>query len=221
MESVIEKNVLRAKRAAVTGRVASVASFMVALLITFLCWAYAEMPDEYIGELSEGVYGNISVDMVDPVVWNLFQMAAVALIGVLALMWFLTLLFWAAWFLPYARRWITARMPAWAAALSTLIPGFGIGFHYFALKESFAQISKAMDSYELDFKPGVLNRFYLWFWNAVAALFLIFGASWYFWPGVIFSELVLFVALFRYWGLAVAIAREERRLLYKIAGIER
>lgn len=221
MESVIEKSVLRAKRAAVTGRVASVASFIVALLITVLCWAYSAMPDEYVGELGEGVYGSVSIDMIDPVVWDLFQMAAIALIGVLSLMWFLTLLFWAAWFMPFARRWVAARMPAWAAALSALVPGFGVGFHYFALKEAAAQISKAMDSYDLEFKPEVVNRFYLWFWNAVIALFLVFGASWYFWPGVLFSELVLFVALFRYFGLTLAFAREERRLLYKISGIER
>ncbi len=217
MIAVNQKNILksirRAKRACVVGWVSFVVSLLVCLVLTFGFWAYSTLPETIEGVLDDGEYGFISLDMIDPMIWEFFSGISQMLLWVAGGFLLVALLFWFIWFYTFIENRLSRRMSPMASCLASLVPGFGIAFHYFVLKDALTVLNFELANCEIERSAALHSKFFIWFYNALAALIFCSVPIFDYWIGVLFSEFVLFCAFYRYLRLIAAVSHEEEKLL--------
>lgn len=209
----IEISVNRANKAVVAGWVAFGVSLLVALLITLAFWFYSELPMllEMLAE-EEGMPGMFTMDMIDPVFFDMFYSGIWGAVAFAAVAIFAFGVFWWRWLSRFIDNRHSRRMGGHVACISSLIPIFGVFVNYFVLLDAIAVLESELAEQEQKLQ-GVVSKFVLWFWTALVTLGFLTFCEFNYWLIVLFVELLCFVCFYRYIRLISTLAREERKLL--------
>lgn len=209
-EDTFSKSARRAKTAVILGWVSFAITLCSCFILTLASYFYEILPEVFDSFLEQGMYGPIPEEFVEMIYSEIFSGVTSILLSLVFFVVSLFLVYWWRWFTLFLKNRKSRRGNPFCASLSSLVPGFGIAFHYFFLKDALAQI---IDEYfENEENEKLVSRFYLWFWNAIAALIFCFVPIFPGWLGVIFSEIIFFSAWWRYLILMDTCARAEKNL---------
>lgn len=192
-----------------------VVSLIVLVLLTLLFLGLSVLPETWSGDLSEGFYGTLSMDLIEPIIGRVGFLAVAILVGFWTFTFLIGLLFWGRWFSCFIKNRKAGKISAFHALATSLIPGFGILFHAFYLKSALHYFEKECLANEMSISKFLPRRFFLW-QNAACVLlcFFIFSTFKY-WLAVFILEFLFLLAIW-YYGLLVSTLVKEEQKLYQI-----
>ena len=206
------KNKNYAKRTIISGWIFFFISLLTTLLLTAALFGYSFLPETIEGDFGDGTFGTLSLDLIHPALWEMvYDLFALIFITAFFSLFFF-LFFWFRWFKNFCKARKYTQISPTISAVISLIPCFGILFHYFTLKDALFLLTQELNKKEIAVTEKLPNAFILCFINGIAAILFCFLPIFNYWISVFFAETICFFAMFRYLRLIKLIAKEEEKL---------
>lgn len=188
---------------------------VVLFALTALFWGYSLIPETWSGDLSEGFYGTLSMELLEPLINSISFGAVAILLSLLLFVFLLSAWFWGRWFLAFLRKIPGNRVSPYLVLFSSFVPAFGVFFHSYFLKDTLHRLENELAAYGLSVSKYLPRRFVLWR-NAVLVLLWVLGiTNFNYWLTVLFAEFILLLSIW-YYGLFVSTLVKEETKFVKI-----
>ena len=190
-----------------------VVSLIVLVLLTLLFWGYSLIPETWSGDLMDGFYGTLSMELLEPLINSMSFGAVAILLSLLLFVFLLSAWFWGRWFLAFLRKIPGNRVSPYLVLFSSFVPAFGVFFHSYFLKDALHRLENELAAYGLSVSKYLPRRFVLWR-NAVLVLLWVLGiTNFNYWLTVLFAEFILLLSIWYYGLLVSTLVKEETKFV--------
>lgn len=201
------------KVAVVSIWVAFVVCGVVLMLLTLFFWGFSMLPETWSGDLSDGFYGTLSMELVEPIISSVGFGVVALLLGVLFFVFSISCWFWLRWLYGFFRRRSYFKGSPFLVCLASLVPAFGVLFHGYFLKGALHSFEREFSEQEQPLSPFLFRRFFLWRNSAFVLLWVLGVSHLDYWLSVLFLEFLLLLSIWYYGLLVSTLVKEELKLI--------
>ncbi len=190
-----------------------VVSLIVLVLLTLLFWGYSLIPETWSGDLMDGFYGTLSMELLEPLINSISFGAVAILLSLLLFVFLLSAWFWGRWFLAFLRKIPGNRVSPYLVLFSSFVPAFGVFFHSYFLKDALHRLENELAAYGLSVSKYLPRRFVLWRNAALVLLWVLGITNFNYWLTVLFVEFILLLSIWYYGLLVSTLVKEETKFV--------
>lgn len=190
-----------------------VVSLIVLVLLTLLFWGYSLIPETWSGDLMDGFYGTLSMELLEPLINSISFGAVAILLSLLLFVFLLSAWFWGRWFLAFLRKIPGNRVSPYLVLFSSFVPAFGVFFHSYFLKDALHRLENELAAYGLSVSKYLPRRFVLWRNAALVLLWVLGITNFNYWLTVLFAEFILLLSIWYYGLLVSTLVKEETKFV--------
>ena len=190
-----------------------VVSLIVLVLLTLLFWGYSLIPETWSGDLMDGFYGTLSMELLEPLINSISFGAVAILLSLLLFVFLLSAWFWGRWFLAFLRKIPGNRVSPYLVLFSSFVPAFGVFFHSYFLKDALHRLENELAAYGLSVSKYLPRRFVLWRNAALVLLWVLGITNFNYWLTVLFAEFILLLSIWYYGLLISTLVKEETKFV--------
>lgn len=190
-----------------------VVSLIVLVLLTLLFWGYSLIPETWSGDLMDGFYGTLSMELLEPLINSISFGAVAILLSLLLFVFLLSAWFWGRWFLAFLRKIPGNRVSPYLVLFSSFVPAFGVFFHSYFLKDTLHRLENELAAYGLSVSKYLPRRFVLWRNAALVLLWVLGITNFNYWLTVLFAEFILLLSIWYYGLLVSTLVKEETKFV--------